>query len=577
MRLRNYPCFGGARFPVREKILVTTSDKSSVSEFNATCSLTFRDTSAATPARSDVALSPWLEQLRQLFGIDFAVVDTTSGNVLRKADDDLGHDWSEQTELCRQLFEQQRCEFLEDHSPLAALAVPLPAKNETSHVAIGMFLTMPVTSPEDVRSAAAWFKLDEDNLWRWASQQKPREPDMLRSAGECLVQRWVADKNVSRLQSELESVSTNLLNVYEEISLLHRLSQNLNLSSSDVELSRLALQWLSEVVPAAGLAIWFTGTNDDRSVRPDSSATPTVIQHGLSALREDEFESFFARFAHEASQRPVIRNHPVESETDWPYPQIGQFIAVPLAEGENVFGWLLATNNTAGREFGTVEASLLNTVATILGIHSSNRNLYRQQSQFLSEMVRTLTSAVDAKDPYTCGHSDRVARLAVRLGKETGCDEDALNTLYLSGLLHDIGKIGIDDAVLRKPGKLTPEEYAHIKLHPKLGYKILCDLTQLDDVLPVVLHHHETWDGSGYPHGLSGDDTPQFARIVAVADAFDAMSSDRPYRSGMPLEKIEEILRQGAGSQWDATIVDAFFAALDDMCEIVSEEPAHAE
>ena len=131
---------------------------------------------------------------------------------------------------------------------------------------------------------------------------------------------------------------------------------------------------------------------------------------------------------------------------------------------------------------------------------------------------------------------------------------------------------GIDDAVLRKPGKLTPEEYAHIKLHPELGYKILCDLTQLDDVLPVVLHHHETWDGSGYPHGLSGDDTPHFARIVAVVDAFDAMLSDRPYRSGMTLEKIEEILRQGAGSQWDATIVDAFFAALDDMCKIVSEE-----
>ena len=525
------------------------------------------------PARSDVTLLPWLEQIRQLFGIDFAVIDTTSGNVLRKADDDFVHDWSEQTELCRQLFEQQRCEFLEDHAPIAVLAVPLPAENETSPVAIGVFLTMSVMSPDDVRSAAAWFKQDEDNLWRWASRQTPREGDMLRSAGECLVQRWAADREVSRLQYELESVSTNLLNVYEEISLLHRLSQNLTLSSSDVELSRIALQWLAEVVPAAGLAIWFTGTNDDRSVRPDSSATATVVRHGTSALREDEFESFFARFVHETPQRPVVQNHPAESETDWPYPQIGQFIAVPLAEGDNIFGWLLATNHTEGREFGTVEASLLNTVATILGIHSSNRNLYRQQAQFLSEMVRTLTSAVDARDPYTCGHSDRVARLAVRLGKETGCDEDALNTLYMSGLLHDIGKIGIDDAVLRKPGKLTPEEYEHIKLHPELGYKILRDLTQLDDVLPVVLHHHEAWDGSGYPHGLAGHDTPQFARIVAVADAFDAMSSDRPYRPGIPLKKIEEIFRQGAGGQWDATIVDAFFSTLDDMRKIVSDEP----
>ena len=142
--------------------------------------------------------------------------------------------------------------------------------------------------------------------------------------------------------------------------------------------------------------------------------------------------------------------------------------------------------------------------------------------------MRALTSAIDAKDPYTCGHSDRVARIAVRLAKELGCDAEMLHTLYMAGLLHDIGKIGIDDAVLRKPGKLTEAEFEHIKQHPELGYRILADIKQLADVLPAVLHHHEQWDGKGYPFKLAGDQIPLIARIVAVADAYDAMTQRPP-------------------------------------------------
>ena len=130
-----------------------------------------------------------------------------------------------------------------------------------------------------------------------------------------------------------------------------------------------------------------------------------------------------------------------------------------------------------GGEFGTVEASLLNSIGAMLGIHTGNRDLYRQQTEFLASVVRALTSAIDAKDPYTCGHSDRVARISVRLAKSWAASE-MLHTLYMAGLLHDIGKIGIDDAVLRKPGKLTDEEFEHIKQHPELGYRILADIKQ---------------------------------------------------------------------------------------------------
>jgi HD-GYP domain-containing protein (c-di-GMP phosphodiesterase class II) len=145
----------------------------------------------------------------------------------------------------------------------------------------------------------------------------------------------------------------------------------------------------------------------------------------------------------------------------------------------------------------------------------------------------------------------------------------------MAGLLHDIGKIGVDDAVLRKPGKLTTEEFAQIKQHPELGYRILADIKQLADVLPAVLHHHEQWDGSGYPLQLGGEQIPLIARIVAVADAYDAMSADRPYRGGMPLEKVEQLFREGAARQWDADVISAYFAAREDIRAIAKEERAN--
>jgi HD-GYP domain-containing protein (c-di-GMP phosphodiesterase class II) len=147
--------------------------------------------------------------------------------------------------------------------------------------------------------------------------------------------------------------------------------------------------------------------------------------------------------------------------------------------------------------------------------------------------------------------------------------------LYMAGLLHDIGKIGINDAVLRKPGKLTPEEFDHIKQHPELGYRILADIKQLASVLPAVLHHHEQWDGRGYPFQLAGDQIPRIARIVAVADAYDAMTSDRPYRRGIAIEKVEELFQAGAGRQWDAEVIQAYFAARADIRAIASEERAN--
>lgn len=177
-----------------------------------------------------------------------------------------------------------------------------------------------------------------------------------------------------------------------------------------------------------------------------------------------------------------------------------------------------------------------------------------RNNQLLESYFSTLAAALDARDPYTAGHSQRVAEYAVRIGRLANLPEGEIQNLRKSALLHDIGKIGIKDAVLLKEGRLTEEEWDQIKQHPVLGEAILKQIEPADAMasyLPGVRSHHERYDGAGYPDGLSGEDIPLFGRIIAVADAFDAMTSDRPYRKGMDEEKAIAILEEGGGAQWD--------------------------
>jgi putative nucleotidyltransferase with HDIG domain len=176
--------------------------------------------------------------------------------------------------------------------------------------------------------------------------------------------------------------------------------------------------------------------------------------------------------------------------------------------------------------------------------------------------VRALAAALDARDPYTAGHSERVSRFAVAMGEELKLDGEALETLRLGALLHDIGKIGVPDEVLRKPGVLSAAEFESIKTHPVAGARILRSIPFLASHIPIVELHHERPDGLGYPYGLRGDEIPLAARIVHVADAFDAMTSARAYRSGrIPVEAIAE-LRKCVGTDFDAASVEALIAAV---------------
>ncbi|MDP2728186.1 MAG: HD-GYP domain-containing protein, partial [Dehalococcoidia bacterium] len=181
-----------------------------------------------------------------------------------------------------------------------------------------------------------------------------------------------------------------------------------------------------------------------------------------------------------------------------------------------------------------------------------------------AETIAALAAATEAKDPFTKGHTVRVAETAVALGRALNLPNDKLRVLVRAGLLHDIGKLGIPDAILLKPGQLTDEEFKVIKKHPLLGFEILERVGSLEQEIKVIRAHHERIDGSGYPQGLSGDQIPIETRVIAVADTYDSTVSDRPYRKGLPLERVKQILREEAGSHLDPQVVEVCLRLIDE-------------
>jgi putative nucleotidyltransferase with HDIG domain len=187
---------------------------------------------------------------------------------------------------------------------------------------------------------------------------------------------------------------------------------------------------------------------------------------------------------------------------------------------------------------------------------------YRRLEESSLEAIESLNAAVEAKDPYTAGHSQRVQRIVVALGEELGLAPDRLAALSHAGLFHDIGKLAVPDAILTKPASLSDDEFARIKLHPEEGARIVGKLGRMRETVPLIRHHHERWDGTGYPDGLAGEEIPLEASITGLADAWDAMTTDRPYQRARTVADAAEEIRAGRGTQFAPVVVDAFFRVL---------------
>ncbi|MEW5950628.1 MAG: HD domain-containing phosphohydrolase [Elusimicrobiota bacterium] len=240
--------------------------------------------------------------------------------------------------------------------------------------------------------------------------------------------------------------------------------------------------------------------------------------------------------------------------------QTEPFISLPLKVQEKVYGVLNIHMPKGNNSFTDYDLKFLNILGGETAVTLENIKLYESVENFYLEMVQTLARIIDAKDSYTGDHAARARSRAVKLAKELNMPQQMVKYVEYAALLHDIGKIGIDARILLKPGKLTDEEYGEIKKHPMIGYQILAPIEFLAPVAQMVLYHQEWYNGAGYPDGLKGEEIPVGSRIVAIIDAWDAMTSDRPYRKAMSRERAREELIKGSGKQFDPKVVEVFLS-----------------
>jgi HD-GYP domain-containing protein (c-di-GMP phosphodiesterase class II) len=318
---------------------------------------------------------------------------------------------------------------------------------------------------------------------------------------------------------------------------------------------RLLLESVRESLGADGV-FWYSGRGGDV---PDYVGQPRLP----TDWRRDFLCREMARTPETQSQ--FVRNFlEADAKSSANLPCSAAFVRIRSSRGS----WLVALSFHRKRIFGEADLKVMRMARRLLLNHRQHRQLRDKLKDSLFGLVRCLIGAIDAKDPYAWGHSDRVGRVAVRLGKQLRLPAVSLGDLYLTGLLHDIGNIGIRETVLLKPGRLTDEETAHMREHTLIGDRLVHNIPQLAHLRPGVRNHHERWDGKGYPDGLRGENIPLMARIIAVADACDAMMAARPYRAALPPVRIETELRKGAGQEWDPKIVECFLACRHEVFSI---------
>jgi HD-GYP domain-containing protein (c-di-GMP phosphodiesterase class II) len=383
-------------------------------------------------------------------------------------------------------------------------------------------------------------------------------------------------------QDRLNQSLIQITSDFEELTWLRSLSvhfKGCDIRSGIDEVCRSIMPALVQLISAKSIALY--GKPDEQTNLEIENEPPELLFCCGDCTLQNKFsQSLLGQAIENKSEEPIVWN----SQDYTTKSLIKNYILVPLQSGDRHYGWLVALNKDCPNvlesdctssnldrncfEFGTVEAGLMRTLAVMLATHGRNNELYRQKEELFVGVLCSLVNTIDAKDAYTYGHSDRVASMSKCIARELGYTESECEQVHMAGLLHDIGKIGVPDNVLGKPGKLTEDEYDAMKKHPKIGFDILKHLKPLEFALPGVLYHHEAMNGKGYPFGLVGEEIPMLGRIIAVADSYDAMTSDRIYRKGLETSIAEQILRNGSGNQWDSGVIDAFFNVRSDIYTI---------
>lgn len=372
------------------------------------------------------------------------------------------------------------------------------------------------------------------------------------------------DLDVEREESGV--LTHNLESTYEELNLIYRISAQMSLPQRPQDmLEKVGIQ-VTEISRASTIAFVLTEqeSSDSRNV-PGILKTSRIEDRVVTTGRRIESKIDLIRLAESLNLDPVrtpsqllFNNTPQRSEFSWASGWLQHLVALPLWHKQKLLGVMLAINCNDGGDFTSVDVQLVRAVADRVSAFLENQRLYDDLADLLMGLLHAVVNSVDAKDPYTYGHSERVAFLSRALARASGLSPTECERVYLAGLLHDVGKIGVPDAILCKPGKLTLEEFEVLKKHPEIGVRILSPVRQTRDLLPGVLYHHERMDGRGYPEGITGKSIPLLGRIICLADCFDAMTTNRTYRAALPLETAISEVRRCAGTQFDPHLAELF-------------------
>lgn len=373
-------------------------------------------------------------------------------------------------------------------------------------------------------------------------------------SGENEISELSTDFNrmIDALHERGNSVTKKVL----ELATLYEMSRSLG---STLDLDTLLDSVLDSALRIFNVEIGYVTLRD-----PETGELEMRASRGGAALSRSALRSSMCDWVVREG-RPLIFNPVGEGEAERREPMSGAQAAlcVPLISSEGTVGAITVGSRDAEHRFTSDDVRLLATVANQVTIAVGNIGLFSSLQEAYLATVRALAAAVDAKDPYTRGHSDQVARLSLVIADAMGLSGEQRTALEMAAYLHDIGKIGISEEILLKPGRLTDEEMAQMRHHPLIGASILHPVTFPWPITPLVRHHHEHFDGSGYPAGLRGEEIPLLARVLTVADAFEAMIADRPYRHGRSREQAILELRRCSGTQFDPKIADAFIGVLE--------------
>jgi HD-GYP domain-containing protein (c-di-GMP phosphodiesterase class II) len=484
------------------------------------------------------------------FDLNMFVFDTKLGCIL-----------SQQTEHFRsdiELIGQVVSESLEVNSEAVhvfgednqVLSVCLKEDNKVVAVAVIDTATLLSSPNEELARKCSDLKIDY-SLLEDTFKDVWRDREYLKDMLETFAQQF---RTFSKSVRHLEMVSVELTQTYQELMLLYNMSKNMKVTHTIPTFLQLACDQITKSVSVEGIAIYLE--------KHIEGGKRLVLSAGSGLVDIDEYlaDVLYVRLSDELeSGRDALTDSQVNSSFKYEWPMtINSIIATPLRGNGGLIGMMVATNILDKPDFDNINVKLFNSVANLCATFIDNDRLFGDLKELFIGSLQTLSNSIDAKDQYTRGHSERVAFIArwiaEQLSEHQTIDENYIHKIYLAGLLHDIGKIGINESVLLKKSKLTVEDMEMIKRHPRIGASILADIKQLKELVPGVLHHHERIDGKGYPDGLTGEKIPLMGKILGLADAFDAMTSKRVYRDAMSITMAMQEIEDNLGTQFDETV-----------------------